>query len=91
MIEKRRQKKKKKTGCEKKTSYVLQLQWDWYKYCVEIRRQDTTNEDWEHQRVCNGELQSVEIIDKADLLVVTSWEYKCNKSYHPIQSIVTHH
>jgi hypothetical protein len=29
------------------TSCVLQWQWDWYNYCVEIRRQDTTNEDWE--------------------------------------------
>jgi hypothetical protein len=31
----------------KKTSCVLQLQWDWYNYCVEIRYQDTTREDWE--------------------------------------------
>jgi hypothetical protein len=35
-------------GCEKKTSYVLQLQWDWYNYYVEIRCQDTTSEDWGH-------------------------------------------
>jgi hypothetical protein len=34
-------------GCEKKTSYVPQLQWDCYNFCVEIRCQDTTNEDWE--------------------------------------------
>jgi hypothetical protein len=33
--------------CVKKTSYVLQLQWDWYKYCVKIRCQDTTSDDWE--------------------------------------------
>jgi hypothetical protein len=31
----------------KKTSCVLQLQWDWYNYCVESRCQDATNEDWE--------------------------------------------
>jgi hypothetical protein len=24
---------------------VLQLQWDWYNYCVDIRCQDTTSED----------------------------------------------
>jgi hypothetical protein len=36
-----------KCGYEKKTSCVLQLQWDWYNYCVEIRCQDATNEDWE--------------------------------------------
>jgi hypothetical protein len=29
------------------TSCMLQLQWDWYNYCVEIRCQDTTSEDWE--------------------------------------------
>jgi hypothetical protein len=23
------------------------LQWDWYNYCIEIRCQDTTSEDWE--------------------------------------------
>jgi hypothetical protein len=23
------------------------IQWVWYNYCVEIRCQDTTNEDWE--------------------------------------------
>jgi hypothetical protein len=33
--------------CEKDISCVLQLQWDWYNYCVEIRCQDTTSEDWE--------------------------------------------
>jgi hypothetical protein len=38
---------RKELGCEKKTSCVLQLQWDWYNYYVEIRCQDTTNEDWE--------------------------------------------
>jgi hypothetical protein len=27
----------KKLGCEKKTSCMLQLQWDWYNYCVEVR------------------------------------------------------
>jgi hypothetical protein len=32
---------------EKETSCELQLQWDWYNYCVEIRCQDKTNEDWE--------------------------------------------
>jgi hypothetical protein len=37
----------KEFGCEKKTLCVLQLQWDWYNYCVEIRCQDTTNEGWE--------------------------------------------
>jgi hypothetical protein len=31
----------------KKTSYALQLQWDWYHYYVEIRCQDTTSEDSE--------------------------------------------
>jgi hypothetical protein len=36
----------KELGGEKKTSFVLQLQWDWYNYCVEIRCQDTTSEDW---------------------------------------------
>jgi hypothetical protein len=35
------------SACEKKTSCVLQLQWDWCNYCVEIRCQDTTSEDWE--------------------------------------------
>jgi hypothetical protein len=35
-------------GCEKKVSCVLQLQWDWYNYCVEIHCQDMTSEDWEH-------------------------------------------
>jgi hypothetical protein len=34
-------------GCARKTSCVLQLQWDWYNYCVEIRCQDTTSKDWE--------------------------------------------
>jgi hypothetical protein len=29
----------------KKISYVLQWQWDWHNYCVEIRCQDTTSED----------------------------------------------
>jgi hypothetical protein len=38
---------RKELGCEKKTLCALQLQWDWYKYCVEIRCQDTTSEDWE--------------------------------------------
>jgi hypothetical protein len=37
----------KELGCEKKTSRVLQLQWHWYNYCVEIRCQDTTNGEWE--------------------------------------------
>jgi hypothetical protein len=32
-------------GCEKKTSCVLQLQWDCHNYYVEIRYQDTTRED----------------------------------------------
>jgi hypothetical protein len=36
---------------------------EWYKYCVEIRCQDTTSEDWEPYHVCNGELQSAEISD----------------------------
>jgi hypothetical protein len=31
----------------KKALCVLQLQWDWYNNCVEIRCQDTTSEDWE--------------------------------------------
>jgi hypothetical protein len=31
----------------KTTSCVLQLQWDWYNYCVETRCQDVTSEDWE--------------------------------------------
>jgi hypothetical protein len=39
---------RKELGCAKKTSCVLQLQWDWYNYCVEIRCQDTTSEDWEY-------------------------------------------
>jgi hypothetical protein len=43
-------------GYANKTSCVLQLQWDWYNYCVEIRCQDTTSEDWEPLWVCNGEL-----------------------------------
>jgi hypothetical protein len=47
---------RKELGCEKKTSSVLQLQWDWHNYCVEIRCQDTTSEDWEPWCVCNGEL-----------------------------------
>jgi hypothetical protein len=34
-------------GCSEKTSCVLQLQWDWYNYCIEIRCQDTTSEVWE--------------------------------------------
>jgi hypothetical protein len=38
---------RKELGCEKKTSYVLQLQWAWYNYCVEIRCQNTTSEGWE--------------------------------------------
>jgi hypothetical protein len=38
---------RKELGYVKKISYVLQLQWDWYNYCVEIRCQDKTNEDWE--------------------------------------------
>jgi hypothetical protein len=37
---------RKELGSAKKTSFVLQLQWDWYS-CVEIRSQDTTSEDWE--------------------------------------------
>jgi hypothetical protein len=38
---------RKELGCAKKTSCVVQLQWDWYDYCIEIRCQDTTSEDWE--------------------------------------------
>jgi hypothetical protein len=38
---------RKELGYEKKTSRVLQLQWDWYDYCAEIRCEDTTSEDWE--------------------------------------------
>jgi hypothetical protein len=38
---------RKELDCAKKTSYVLQLQWDWYNYCVEIRCQDMTSKDWE--------------------------------------------
>jgi hypothetical protein len=36
---------RKELGYAKKTSCVLQLQSDWYNYCVEIRCQDTTRED----------------------------------------------
>jgi hypothetical protein len=38
---------RKELDCEKKTSFVLQLQRDWYNYCVEIFCQDTTSEVWE--------------------------------------------
>jgi hypothetical protein len=38
---------KKELGYEKKTSYVPQLQRDWYNYYIEIRCQDTTSEDRE--------------------------------------------
>jgi hypothetical protein len=38
---------RKELGCEKETSCVLQLKWDWHNYCVEIRCQNTTSEDWE--------------------------------------------
>jgi hypothetical protein len=34
-------------SCEKNTSCVLQLQWDWYNYYVTIRFQGTASEDWE--------------------------------------------
>jgi hypothetical protein len=34
-------------GCANKTSYVVQLQRDWYNYYVELRCRDTTSEDWE--------------------------------------------
>jgi hypothetical protein len=34
-------------GYEKKTLCVLQLQLDWYNYCVRNRCQDTTSEDRE--------------------------------------------
>jgi hypothetical protein len=37
---------RKELDCAKKTSYVLQLQWDWYNSCVEIRCQDMTSEHW---------------------------------------------
>jgi hypothetical protein len=49
---------RKELGCARKTSCVLQLQRDWYNYCVEIRCKDTTSEDWEPLCVCvcNGEL-----------------------------------
>jgi hypothetical protein len=43
---------KKELGCANKTLCVLQLQWDWYNYCVEIRCQDTTSEDCGHYREC---------------------------------------
>jgi hypothetical protein len=36
---------RKELGCEKKAWHLLQLQWDWCNYCVEIRCQDTTSED----------------------------------------------
>jgi hypothetical protein len=38
-------------GSEKKTSYVLQFDRDWYTYCVEIRCQDTISEGWGHNCV----------------------------------------
>jgi hypothetical protein len=38
---------RKELACAKKTSSMLQLQWDWYNYCTEIHCQDTTSEDWE--------------------------------------------
>jgi hypothetical protein len=47
---------RKELDCAKKTSYVLQLHWDWYNYCVEIRCQDTTSEDCDPWCVCNDEL-----------------------------------
>jgi hypothetical protein len=34
-----------KSAREEKTSRVLQLQWNWYNYGVEIRCQDATSED----------------------------------------------
>jgi hypothetical protein len=37
----------KELGYKKKSSCVLHLQCDWYNYCVKIRCQDTTSEDWE--------------------------------------------
>jgi hypothetical protein len=36
---------RKELGYDKKTSCVLQSQWDWYNYCVETRCQDTTSKD----------------------------------------------
>jgi hypothetical protein len=50
--------------CAKKTLCVVQLQWDWYNSCVEIRYQDTTSEDWE-DLAYPSDLQIVEIIDSA--------------------------
>jgi hypothetical protein len=38
---------RKELDCAKKTSCVLQLQWDWYNYYAEDRYQDTTSEDGE--------------------------------------------
>jgi hypothetical protein len=38
---------RKEIGCAEQTSYVLQLQWEWYNYCVKIRCQDATSEAWE--------------------------------------------
>jgi hypothetical protein len=58
-------------GCEKKTACVLTWQWD----CYEIRCQDTTSEDGEYYRVCNGELESVQNSDSAVLPVVPRWMY----------------
>jgi hypothetical protein len=43
---------RKELGYKKETSCVLQLQWDWYNYCVKIRCQDTTSEDREPLCVC---------------------------------------
>jgi hypothetical protein len=36
---------KKELGSVKKSSYVRQLQWDWYNFYVEIRCQDTASQD----------------------------------------------
>jgi hypothetical protein len=47
---------RKELGGPKNTSNMLQLQWDLYKYYVEIRCQDTTSEYREPWGVCNGEL-----------------------------------
>jgi hypothetical protein len=39
---------RKELDCAKKTSCVLQLQWDWYNSSVDIRCQDMTSEDSGH-------------------------------------------
>jgi hypothetical protein len=43
---------RKELGCTRKTTRVLQLQWDWYNYCVKVRCQDTTSEDTTLVGVC---------------------------------------